>query len=242
MLSWSLGGYPSPNLDLFNRITRREAPEKVLDDSAQSTFGQGAPHARKAWTLFSQAFQEFPYNGATLYTAPQQFGPANLLFAKPTAYQATMIGFPYDDLKTWRGPYPENVFISQLQKLTDTWSKGLAGLKQAADSAPQEKSQPAHRDLRLAQAAHLHFASVAAQSQFIQTRNALSTPTTDRPKLITELRQLLTEEATRARDLYYLQQQDSRIGFEASNQYYYLPRDLQEKFLNCQYLLETMKP
>ena len=46
-----------------------------------------------------------------------------------------MIGFPYDDLKNWRGPYPEDVFIGQLRKLTVTWSKGLEELKQAADTA-----------------------------------------------------------------------------------------------------------
>jgi len=43
-----------------------------------------------------------------------------------------------------------------------------------------------------------------------------------------------------ARDLYALQLQDPRIGFEASNHYYYLPQDLQEKFLNCQHLLREV--
>jgi len=32
--------------------------------------------------------------------------------------------------------------------------------------------------------------------------------------------------------------QDSRIGFEASNQYFYLPLDLVEKVVNCQYVLD----
>jgi len=30
---------------------------------------------------------------------------------------------------------------------------------------------------------------------------------------------------------------DSRIGFEASNQYYYIPLDLAEKIVNCDQLL-----
>ncbi|MGA2700970.1 MAG: hypothetical protein ABSH35_07720 [Isosphaeraceae bacterium] len=39
---------------------------------------------RAAWKAFSTAFREFPYDGAVLYNGPQQFGPANLLFASPT--------------------------------------------------------------------------------------------------------------------------------------------------------------
>lgn len=30
---------------------------------------------------------------------------------------------------------------------------------------------------------------------------------------------------------------DSRIGFEATNQYYYLPQDLVEKVVNCEVIL-----
>ena len=35
---------------------------------------------------------------------------------------------------------------------------------------------------------------------------------------------------------------DSRIGFEASNQYYYVPLDLVEKVLNCRDLLDRWLP
>ena len=41
--------------------------------------------------------------------------------------------------------------------------------------------------------------------------------------------------------LYALAKQDSRIGFEASNHYYYTAQDLQEKVVNCQYVLEQLK-
>jgi hypothetical protein len=54
------------------------------------------------------------------------------------------------------------------------------------------------------------------------------------------LRTLLRSEAAAARALYTLQRQDPRIGFEASNHYYYLPHDLQEKFLNCHHLLSSL--
>jgi len=45
-----------------------------------------------------------------------------------------------------------------------------------------------------------------------------------------------------ARRLHVLQTRDSRIGFEASNQYYYVPVDLAEKVINCQDLLTRWLP
>ena len=45
-----------------------------------------------------------------------------------------------------------------------------------------------------------------------------------------------------ARRLYAVQMRDSRIGFEASNQYYYVPIDLAEKVLNCHDLLKRWVP
>ena len=51
------------------------------------------------------------------------------------------------------------------------------------------------------------------------------------------LRELAQSEADNAKSLYHLQRQDSRIGFEASNHYYYFPHDLIEKHLNCHHIL-----
>jgi hypothetical protein len=43
-------------------------------------------------------------------------------------------------------------------------------------------------------------------------------------------------EAALAIRLHSLQSADSRIGFEASNQYYYTPHDLIEKVINCHWI------
>ena len=42
--------------------------------------------------------------------------------------------------------------------------------------------------------------------------------------------------------MYQLSKDDSRIGFEASNHYYYLPLDFVEKVINCEYILTTWLP
>ena len=41
----------------------------------------------------------------------------------------------------------------------------------------------------------------------------------------------------RTLELYEIVRKDSRIGFEASNHYYYTLNDLREKILNCEWIL-----
>ncbi|MDP2898554.1 MAG: hypothetical protein Q8Q12_18610 [bacterium] len=250
MLCWTLGGYPSPNLEVAQHFSTRPPPQKevVLDAVAVGRFGpEGAPHARKSWTAFSDAFREFPFHGGVLYTAPMQFGPSNLLYGTATGYAATMIGFPYDDLDRWRGPYPAEVFAGQFTKLADGWKGGLAHLEQAVSEAPPDKVKEALAELRFAEAALLHFESVANQTRFTIARNALlaaDNPLSpeQRKLFVEEMRQAALDEIRVARRLFTLARQDSRIGFEASNQYYYVPIDLVEKVINCRYILDHVLP
>jgi len=60
----------------------------------------------------------------------------------------------------------------------------------------------------------------------------------DRAALVAEMRAAARDEIETARQLFALAREDSRIGYEASNHYYYLPVDLVEKVLNCRQILE----
>jgi hypothetical protein len=179
-----------------------------------------------------------------LYNCPVQCGPANLLYPTPTGYPATMVGFPYDDLKTWRGPYAEEAFAEQFTRLATGWKDGLAELAEAVSKAPPERQRDARTDLVLAEAAGLHFRSVANQARFTMLRNALAaagTPmTAERRAAAAELmRTTVLDEIDAARRLFTLSRGDSRIGYEASNHYNYVPADLVEKVINCRYILEN---
>ncbi len=242
MLSWSLGGYPSLNLQTAQRILGKKNVDvnKVLDEMAVEHYGkEAAPHVRKAWTAFSAAFEEFPYCIETLYLAPLQFGPANLLFATPTGYGSTMSGFPYDHLDGWRGPYAPEVFVEQFQKVAAGWAKGMEHFDDA-----MKVIDPAHRplllnDSHIASAAYTHFLSVANQGRFVHARNSLTAGDAAQKAIF---RKCLTDEIQTAKQLYALTKNDSRIGFEASNQYYYTPLDLVEKVINCENLLLKYRP
>lgn len=249
MLSWSLGGYPSPNLELVDAFRQTPPPSRIeaLDKVARSWFGtEGAPLARQAWTTFSRAFQEFPYHGSVLYLAPMQYGPSNLLFPKPTGYAATMVGFPYDDVNGWRGPYPVDVFARQFARVAEEWKPGLDVLRKAVEKTAPEKRKDAEAQLRFAEAAYLHFATVSNQTRFCMLRQKLLDPTASlsiiaRRDALSEMKDILLNEIEIARRLFTLSRQDSRIGFEASNHYYYLPADLMEKAIDCRFILDRIE-
>jgi len=157
-----------------------------------------------------------------------QFGPSNLLYPKRTEYGATMIGFPYDDVKTWAGPYGPELFARQFEKVADGWKGGLAELEKAVAQTPPGRAGEAQADLRFAKAAGLHFRSVANQARFVLARDA---------RALGDVRRLAEAEGAIAKELFSLARDDSRIGFEASNHYYYVPQDLVEKAINCDYVL-----
>ena len=72
---------------------------------------------------------------------------------------------------------------------------------------------------------------MANQVRFVLVRDsAAGEERTERMKRILEAEKEL------AVKLFALTREDSRIGFEASNQYYYLPQDLMEKVINCDYI------
>lgn len=248
MLGWTLGGHPSPNLEVVAELS---GPENLTVDQALSRvaikrFGESSASAVvSAWKTFSTAFSEFPYHGGTVYNAPLQAGPANLLHASATGYKSTMVGLPYDDLESWRSVYPPDTFIQQMEKVADGFRKGLTILS-GINSGPADPRQKANlaQELRVAEVCTIHFQSVANQSIFIQYRDSLAAAEngTAAAPIIARLKKTIQSEMELAIRLRFLQLEDSRFGFEASNHYFYVPQDLAEKVLNCSFLLEKWLP
>jgi hypothetical protein len=157
-----------------------------------------------------------------------------------------MLGFPFDDLEKWRGVYPARVLADQFVKLADGWEKGLPHLTKAlAKAANPLQEINAGDDLRFASTAWIHFKSVANQIRFIMARNDLLTgdlSPDERAASIKAIEDITRDEIHLAREIYQLCKEDSRIGFEASNHYYYFPLDFVGKVVNCEYILNTWLP
>lgn len=244
MLSWSLGGYPSINLEIAKRFAEQPGamPETVLNDLALQWYGeQAASHFRRAWSHFSKAFGEYPF-GVGVYTGPQLMGPANLLYQQPTGYASTMVGIPYDAIHNWSPPYPPAVYGAQFRKIADGWMLGLDAMQRGLGHSSADQRANAQRDFGIAQACWLHFSSVANQVDFVLARDELAsgdlTPE-NRARLQEEIVRVLQNEIHNARQLYTLTKQDARIGYEASNHFFYLPLDLVEKVINCDWILQS---
>jgi hypothetical protein len=222
LLGWTLGGHPSPNLAAIAEISAGGS----LDTLAEKRHGPGHAAAMATfWRDCSAAFREFPYHIGCVYHAPLQMGPANPLWPAPTGYRACMVGIPYDDLESWRSIYPADVFAAQLELVAAGFEAAIKRLRAAVESPPPAIAE----ELRFAEAAAIHFASVAHQSRFVLARDAKDPAAWSR---------LCDAEAALAVRLHALQSRDSRLGFEASNQYYYIPLDLVEKVINCRWLAD----
>lgn len=225
MLSWTLGGFPGGNLELLSATPEEIAHGKFHDELAVSVC--------EAWKLFSDAFREFPFHVDTIYNGPMNYGPMNQLHLKPTGYQSSMVGFPYDDLKVWRAVYPEEIFENQFKLLTEKWREGLQVLDAVKSTVTEAEKADFVELYDMAVASYCHFRSTYLQIVFVRARNNGF----DRERM----KMCAAEELELALRLYEIARRDSRIGFEASNHYYYTLNDLREKVVNCCSILDKLQ-
>lgn len=232
LLSWTLGGYPSPNLSVFASAARGETADATLDRLASERYGAAAvPAVRAAWTAFSDGFRQFPFFRQVLYEGNQHWGPANPLYPEPTGYDATMVGIPYDDLRHWRWVFSEDGLIAQFDATADGFADGVAKWEAAIARMPPGRRAAARRERDLFEATGLHFRSAADQARFVRARDA-----GDRDALCAATRR----EMDTAKRYLGLVRADPRLGFEASNHYFFVPQDVREKIVGCRALLDGL--
>ncbi len=246
MLGWTLGGYPSPNLETASRVLQGESPDDALQATATRRFGgTHAAGVLRAWREFSEGLKQYPYDGGVVYNGPHHVGPANLLWERPTGFRATMVGIPYDDVTGWRGPYPAETLADQFALVADGFDRGVSELRaELATPDESEFDQALRREESVGEAAAILFRSAANQTRFVLARDRLAALSSndDAEPTLQELEGLLRAEIELARRLYALQTSDSRIGFEATNHYFFTPMDTAEKVLNCLDLIDRWLP
>lgn len=222
MMSWTLGGYPTVSLDLVNRIF---ADGFSYEDFLKDHFEDNASLVKEAVKLFSDGFRYFPHTIGTLYQGVQELGPSNLLYPEKTGYNATMVTFAFDDYNSWRGHHDVAGFFSLLDKLLSKWGKGLDLLKNVSGNAEFEELK------RFAEVIYVNIKSMYVQSEFNIAREGSD-------KAV--IKKFIEEEKELARRLYRLASEDSRIGYEASNHYYFTQNNFIEKFINLEYIKENL--
>lgn len=238
MLSWSLGGYPSENLKLFQSFRKDDKADDVLGELALSEYGEEASgHVREAWRLCSEGFKEYPYHINVAYFGPQHMGPSNPMMIKPTGYNSTMVGLPYDDLKKWTAVYPADVWIAQMERSAAGFAEGIEQLRKAMKVVNRKHRADLENLYRRTEAVRIHLESAAVQARFYKNRNLyyIEDNTVIRKEYIKNMLEACAAERQLIEDAMKVVTRDSSIGYESSNQYFYIPIDLVEAHISIRY-------
>lgn len=221
MLTWTLGGYPSPAMGLATDFVN-QGKSFSLDTWYQSHYGEYAKRVHDAVRLFSRGLREFPFSIDSLYYSPKTLGAANLWELEPSEKQSTMVCFSYDDYENWTRPYPYHIYVSQYEKLLRFWEEGVKIIDDIDDERVKETSL-------YAKAAYFHFKSDLLQTEFSHDKRKVCVRKD-------EIGRILQEEKEITVRLLRLLNLSPAIGFEASNHYFYTDRNLMEKVLNIERL------
>lgn len=223
-MSWTLGGYPSPNLKLAAwLIENRGDVNAFLRDWLGEDLGEAADRGQKK---LSEAFSEYPFNIGVLYHAPQNFGPLAPFFPESTGWKATMVGFPYDDIDGWRAIYSREQYRDQMRKVSEGWREGVKILEEREGESAEFDDM-----LLVARASLCHFESAHHHAAFVMAREA-----GDREAML----EVVRAERDTVRRLIDIRKKDSRIGYEASNHYFYSLSGLAEKLVNLDWIEEKL--
>jgi hypothetical protein len=167
-----------------------------------------------AWKTFARA--------SLVYSSVIQNGPAHPWWLHPSGKKARILN-SYDDLR-WTAPYGPDRVARIFTDMAAEWGRGVDEFRAAVEHVPA-----ARRDLRISCAALLYFRSISNQVAFHSRR--------ENPGALPPL---LRDEIAIASEFLKICRADSRIGFEASLQYFYLPLDVREKIASCRFMLKEL--
>ena len=224
MLSWTHGGYPSPTFNMIS--TYREGAD--INAWYDSFYAENANTVHEAVKKICEGFVEYPFSVRHMYASPQNLGPANMWSLYPEKKTSGMICNAWDDHEYWSDPYPYEIFISQTEKMLKLWQEGIEILKSIKDDERVKEL------LLMAEVSYLHL-----ESDLIHTKYAYLKKDIDKNR--EELISLMEYEKLRTEKLIYFVLSDGRIGFEASNHYYYTANLLKEKLINMDCLISQLK-
>ena len=227
MLTWTLGGYPSPTMGLVGAFSEK-GRDFSLTEWYEEVYGVAAPSVRRAVASFCEAFREYPFSVQSLYLSPKTLGAANLWEWAREEKSSSMVCFAYDDYESWIYPYSYETYIAQYEKLLAIWQRGLRELEQVTDSARVQELAV------YAKAAYLHFEADVLQTKFSYYKR-------ERERYNAELSAVIERAKFATEELLELVRACPYVGFETSNHYFYNERNLLEKLIDLDGLKTDMR-
>ena len=223
MLTWTQGGFPSPTMDMIaDFIDQKE--DFSLDRWYDKFFGEYAVSVKRAVESFCKGFREYPFSIQSLYLSPKTLGLANLWDSKPSEKGSTMVCYAYDDYESWTTPYPYETYISQYEKLLASWQNGVSILKEIP------KNRLIDELLAFAEVAYCHFSADKLQTEYSKEKRGVDDE---------KISKILRSEKALCQNLLPLIRASALVGFETSNHYFYSERNVLEKIINVERLLNA---
>ncbi len=233
MLTWTLGGYISDSIKMASAyfFEDENSDTDVYEDMLSQTYGEYGETVKEAVHHFCKGFSAYPFNWLHIYNGPSNSGVANLLYPEPSGMKGTMTCFPYDDLYgSWRGKpasnpggdellYPPEVLENQYSIICEEWEKGLEIIK---DMPSCEFKDMAIYNYTL-------FKSSLNQIQYYLERDGKA------DKAVMD--EIVKSEKELAIAAYEIMLRNASVGYEAANHYYVTRANLEEKIVQCDYLL-----
>ncbi|MBR1867129.1 MAG: hypothetical protein IJ800_00910, partial [Clostridia bacterium] len=115
LLTWTLGGYPSPVMNMISSYTEK-GDKFDLNEWYKEYFGQEGDKVKEASELLSEGFKEYPFSVEKIYFGPHTLGPSNRWSLSKQENKSTMVCYAFDDYETWIKPYSLEVYLSQMEK------------------------------------------------------------------------------------------------------------------------------
>ena len=222
MLSWTLGAYPSPVLEMVSRFYGGKPFE--LQEWYDDYYGQYGAKMAEICQIFATAFENNPCNTMFMYVGPVSRGLAEPLYIEPQTERSSLIGYLYDDWQYWISGYPKEKLENALVKMIAEWKKGVALLENLASGATgNEKYDRIAETLTMTQAALCAFESEYHHLVFSFKKSEGEIDC-----------EIIEKEAATVRKFLDLALQDGRLGFEAANHYLFCPRNLAEKWISLE--------
>ena len=211
ILGWTLGGYPSPNMEYFMTRYTENGPD--YEEWLEKTYGTDAEKIGRATHTLSEAFENFPFAIELIYNSPVNIGAANPFYAEKTGEKATMTCYPFDDTDAWAGPYRKADVMA-------AFDRTCAGIARALSEAEGATGARAAEFFDCAQAMYCNFKSTLNQMRFSETTDAA------------KRRALIADEEMLTCKTLALIRKNCAFGFEASNHYFWDVNILLEKLVN----------
>ncbi|OQA83258.1 MAG: hypothetical protein BWY31_02931 [Lentisphaerae bacterium ADurb.Bin242] len=226
MQCWYFGNYPG----LMNKAAGHLAFEEFagtetdfLRELARPVWGSATETAVEAWTLFADAYGNYPLSNMFQYYGPAHAGTVwewqfdfRLKPLAPTWHPSD--SHDGDAIGECLREHSLGEAVILTRTLSEKWTEGVRKLTRAVQSLPFGRAR--EKSLDLARALEVQFASVARVLQFYELRSRFAS------EMLPFMRILVSEEIAGRKALAELCARDSSLGFHSEAEGYLYSREM----------------